>query len=120
MSLTRRGRQVSFVTALVAVALTAFLGGAEAKKTKAGKGKAPAAASECKVDADCVAVPDDCCSCNEGGKQRAILKKDQAAYEKDRKKRCAETMCTEVMSQDPTCSQKPYCLAGICELADPS
>jgi hypothetical protein len=111
-------RRSSFIASLVAVAVVALLGGAQAKKSK-GKA-APAAPSECKVDADCVAVPDDCCSCNEGGKQRAILKKDRAAYEKDRKKRCAETMCTEVMSQDPSCSQKPFCGAGICELADPA
>jgi hypothetical protein len=116
MSISPRARKASFVVSLVAVALTAFLGGAQAKK--GGKGKAPAAPTECKVDADCVAVADDCCSCNEGGKQRAILKKDQAAYEKDRKKRCAETACIEVMSQDPSCSQKPFCGAGICELAD--
>jgi hypothetical protein len=118
MSISPGARKAPFVISLVAVALMAFLGGAQAKK--AGKSKAPAAPTECKVDADCVVVPDDCCSCNEGGKQRAILKKDQAAYEKDRKKRCAETMCTEVMSQDPSCSQKPFCGAGICELADPS
>lgn len=111
-------RRVSLVAWLVAVALVVFLGGAQAKKS--AKGKAPAAPTECKVDADCVAVPDDCCSCNEGGKQRAILKKDQAAYEKDRKKRCTETMCPQVMSQDPSCSQKPFCGAGICELADPT
>lgn len=118
MSTSRSARRISFVASLVAVVFVAFLGGAQAKKS--GKKAAPAAASECKVDSDCVAVPDDCCSCNEGGKQRAILKKDQAAYEKDRKKRCAETMCTEVMSQDPSCSQKPFCGAGICELADAS
>jgi hypothetical protein len=118
MSKSSGFRRVSLVGWLVAIAVIVSLGGAQAKKS--GKKAAPAAASECKVDSDCVAVPDDCCSCNEGGKQRAILRKDQAAYEKDRKKRCAETMCTEVMSQDPSCSQKPFCGAGICELADPS
>lgn len=114
-------RRTSFVFSLTAVALTALallLGGnfsAEAKR----KAKAPAApAVDCKTDADCVAVPDDCCACSEGGKQHAIPKKDRAAYEKDRHKRCAGTLCTEVMSQDGTCSQHPFCGAGICELAD--
>jgi hypothetical protein len=89
--------------------------GAEAKK---GRGKAPAETVDCKKDADCVAVVDDCCPCSEGGKRRAIPKKDQASYEKDRKKRCEGTACTEVMSQDTTCAQKPFCAAGICELGD--
>ena len=65
-----------------------------------------------------VAVVDDCCPCSEGGKQRAIPKKDQSAYEKDRRKRCEGTACTEVMSQDATCSQSAFCAAGICELGD--
>ena len=102
---------------LVLACGAAFLGarGAEAKK---GHGKAPAATADCKKDADCVEVIDDCCPCSEGGKRRAIPKKDQASYEKDRKKRCEGTACTEVMSQDTTCEQKPFCAAGICELGD--
>ena len=61
-------------------------------------------------------VPDDCCPCSEGGKQRAIPKKEKDSYEKDRKKRCADTACTESVSTDPSCSQTPFCGAGICEL----
>jgi hypothetical protein len=88
-------------------------------KRGSSKTKAPAAGStECKGDADCVAVVDECCPCSQGGKQRAILKKEQASYEKDRKSRCKDQLCTEVMSQDPSCSQRPVCLAGICELGD--
>jgi len=123
MSDFARARRVPLLVLLTAVTLAAFLGAAwraEAKRGHAAKGKAPAAASAgCKTDADCVLVPEDCCSCNEGGKQRAIPKKEQAAYEKDRRKRCTGTMCTEVMSQDPSCSQRPFCGAGICELGEP-
>jgi hypothetical protein len=116
MSLARRS---SLVATLTAVALAAFLGGSFSAQAKKGKSKAPAEpAAACKTDADCVAVPDDCCPCSQGGKQHAIPKKEQAAYEKDRKKRCTDTVCTEVMSQDGTCSQHPFCGAGICELAD--
>jgi len=107
---------------LTVVALAAFLGGAwnaEAKRGRAGKPKAPAAGTaDCKTDADCTTVQDDCCSCSEGGKQRAIPKKELAAYDKERRKRCTGTMCTEVMSQDPTCSQRAFCGAGICELGE--
>ncbi|HLK91151.1 MAG TPA: hypothetical protein VKZ18_14730 [Polyangia bacterium] len=87
---------------------------AQAKKGK----KAPASTADCKTDKDCVAVPDDCCPCSQGGKQHAIPKKDKDSYEKDRKKRCADAACTESMSTDPSCSQKPFCAAGICELTD--
>jgi hypothetical protein len=86
---------------------------AQAKKGK----KAPASTADCKTDKDCVLVTDDCCPCSEGGKQRAIPKKEKDSYEKDRKKRCTDTACTEQVSTDPSCSQKAACLAGICELS---
>jgi hypothetical protein len=85
---------------------------AQAKHAK----KAPASTVDCKTDKDCVLVPDECCPCSEGGKQRAIPKKEKDSYEKDRKKRCADTACTESVSTDPSCSQTPFCGAGICEL----
>jgi hypothetical protein len=91
---------------------------AEAKK--GGGKRAPADNRDCKTDKDCVAVADDCCPCSQGGKARAIPKKQLADYEKDRKKRCADTACTEMMSTDPSCSQVPFCGAGICELGEPA
>jgi ribosomal protein L32 len=115
---SRRPLGALSVAALVVVALILGLTlGAEAKRTHKPKA-APAAAADCKTDADCVLVPDDCCSCNHGGKQRAIPKKQKDTYEKDRKKRCADTQCMEMMSQDPSCSQHAFCAAGICELSD--
>ena len=92
---------------------------AEAKKGGGGK-RVPADNRDCKTDKDCVAVADDCCPCSQGGKARAIPKKQLADYEKDRKKRCADTACTEMMSTDTTCSQVPFCGAGICELGEPA
>lgn len=76
------------------------------------------AASHCKKDADCVLVPDDCCSCSEGGKQHAVARAARDAYEKDRQKRCAGTMCAQVMSQDASCAQQAVCRAGSCTLGD--
>ena len=105
-----------FLTAVVGL----VLGGAwraEAKRDRGGK--APASAPDCKTDSDCVLVEDDCCSCNQGGKARAIPKKQKDAYEKERKKRCKDaSQCIEMMSQDPSCAQHPFCGAGICELGD--
>jgi len=114
----RRSLVALSVAALVVVALILGLTlGAEAKRAHKPK-TAPASAADCKTDKDCVLVPDDCCSCNQGGKQRAIPHKQKDTYEKDRKKRCADTQCMEMMSQDPSCSQHAFCAAGICELSD--
>jgi hypothetical protein len=113
-SFSSRLRILSALVALGAVAFGApFLSRvAQAKHAK----KAPASTVDCKTDKDCVLVTDDCCPCSEGGKQRAIPKKEKESYEKDRKKRCADTACTESVSTDPSCSQSPFCGAGICEL----
>jgi hypothetical protein len=107
---------------IVAVLGGATVGGSMFAEAKKGGGKrAPAADNrDCKTDKDCVVVADDCCPCSQGGKARAIPKKQKDAYEKDRKKRCAETACTEMMSTDPSCSQEPFCGAGICELGEPA
>jgi hypothetical protein len=101
------------------VLVIASLGGF--RLAEARKAKPKAETVDCKKDTDCIAVADDCCPCSQGGKQRAIPKKEKDSYEKDRKKRCAaDTACTDVMSSDPTCSQVPTCGAGICELGEPS
>jgi hypothetical protein len=110
-----RARRVLVVAASVLVAVLALMVGAEAKRARKAK-PAPAPSVDCKTDADCVVVPDDCCACEQGGKQRAISRKQKDTYEKDRKKRCAKTECIEMMSQDPSCTQHALCGAGICEL----
>jgi hypothetical protein len=120
MRSARWNRKSLFLFQGAAVLLAVMVGwtwAAEAKK--ATKSKTHEAEPDCKKDSDCVLVPDDCCSCSQGGTQRAIPKKDKDTYEKDRKKRCAATACTEAMSNDPSCSQVPICGAGICELGEP-
>jgi hypothetical protein len=110
---------LSFVSLLTLAAV--LLGVSWLAEAKRGRKKAPAASTaDCKTDADCVLVPDDCCPCSEGGKQRAIPKKEKVGYEKERRKRCTGTMCTEMVSQDPSCSQRAFCGAGICELGEPA
>jgi hypothetical protein len=106
-----RTLRLTILGALVALSTFTFVAQAKRKSTK----PAPSTA-DCKTDADCVLVPDDCCSCSQGGKQHAIPKKEKAAYEKERKKKCSDAACTEMMSDDPTCTQHPFCAAGICEL----
>jgi len=125
MPLPGRVRHLRFGLRFLVVA--AVIGGAsvgvsllaEAKKGGSAK-RAPADNRDCKTDKDCVVVADDCCPCSQGGKARAIPKKQKDTYEKDRKKRCADTACTDMMSTDPSCSQEPFCGVGICELGEPA
>ena len=65
----------------------------------------------CKVAADCVAVPKDCCDCNHGGALMVTDKKSAAA-----KKSCKDTVCTAMMSNDPSCGMHADCVAGHCAL----
>ena len=81
--------------------------------------KAPSAIA-CRNDSDCTLVPDDCCPCSAGGRQRAIPAKDKEAYQRAQKERCADTMCAAVMSTDPSCSAtKAVCKSGTCALGGP-
>jgi hypothetical protein len=97
--------KVAIVTAGLVLALAS---GAAAKK---------GAAAACKVDSDCFLVPDDCCGCTGGGKQKALSKKDRAGSERARQARCADTLCAEVMSQDPSCTATAaICKEGKCTL----
>ena len=72
----------------------------------------PPTTRDCKTDKDCVRSPTTAVRAARAARQRAIPKKQKDAYEKDRKKRCADTACTEMMSTDPTCTQEPFCGAG--------
>jgi hypothetical protein len=120
MSLRRTPHLRFFVVAAILAGGTAGLSLFAEAKRGGGAKRAPADSRDCKTDHDCVIVADDCCPCSQGGKARAIPKKQKDTYEKDRKKCCAETACIDMMSTDPTCSQESLCLAGICELGEPA
>ena len=67
----------------------------------------------CMTDNDCVETRGDCCGCAQGGKDIAVLKSDQAAYD-------GSLMCPA----QPTCpginvcdsGQGPHCVSGGCVL----
>jgi len=109
--------QVLWRTVMLA-AFVAELGlGASAYGASKGGSRAPTAARECSKDTDCVVVPDGCCGCNEGGKQRALPARARASYEKRRKRTCRETMCTAMISQDASCAAGgAVCKEGTCKL----
>jgi len=74
--------------------------------------------AECKVKADCVIEPVDCCDCANGGKQHAIAKAGAAAAKAARAKRCKDAMCTMMVSTDPTCGKRADCQEGMCVLVE--
>lgn len=98
---------VQLLSALVVGALLAAGGGA---------GKRERRTAECQKDADCVLVPDGCCGCHEGGKQRAIPARARAAHERKRQETCRETLCPAVMSQHASCEAQAVCKEGTCAL----
>jgi len=81
------------------------------------KPKAAGTAAECKVAADCVVEPVDCCDCANGGKQHAVAKKVAAAEKTARAARCKSAMCTMMLSTDPSCGQRADCVDGACVMA---
>ena len=85
------------------------LGAAKQSTTKSGK-----SAAQCKVAADCVVEPLECCDCANGGKQHAIPKKTAAATKAARVKKCKSTICTMMLSTDPSCGEHADCVDGAC------
>ena len=70
----------------------------------------------CTIDTDCTVVKEDCCSCNQGGRQRAIVVSGAEAWLNGLATKCAGTFCTQVISQDASCNKKAVCIKGSCEL----
>jgi hypothetical protein len=57
----------------------------------------------------------DCCPCNAGGRQTAVLKKTLEAYRAARAERCTgDLLCPQVYLCDDTATA--VCLAGKCAL----
>lgn len=71
---------------------------------------------ECKVAADCVVEPVECCDCANGGKQHAVSKKVAAASKKARAAECKAKMCTMMLSTNPTCGMRADCVDGACTM----
>ncbi len=109
---------------VIAVALTLCLGAllgwrdpAFARQPRTKAKPAEAVPTACQADADCALVVEGCCGCNEGGKQRAIVAKAKAGYEKKRKAMCRQTACPQLMSEDASCvAGHAVCKDGACTL----
>jgi len=104
------GTKPSGASDMAAAPKPADLAVAAATKPEKKKG----AAAECKVAADCVVEPIECCDCANGGKQHAIAKKTAAATKAAREAKCKTAMCTMMLSTDPSCGMRADCVDGAC------
>ncbi len=65
-------------------------------------------ATDCTTADDCDLV-DACCGCNAGGKRLAIRKDAVAGFMASREQRCANVVCAQVISTDPSCDAEAIC-----------
>jgi hypothetical protein len=65
-------------------------------------------ANNCTTSDDCDLV-DACCGCNAGGKKLAIRKDAVAGFMASREQRCANVMCAQMISTDPSCDAEAIC-----------
>jgi hypothetical protein len=71
----------------------------------------------CMVDGDCVETRADCCGCQRGGMDTAVLASEQASF--DAALHCSgTTTCPQVPACEPDVS--PHCIQGRCELTSSS
>jgi hypothetical protein len=75
--------------------------------------------AECKTAADCAAVDEDCCNCSSGGKRVVMAVQKALAHSTALAKRCKGTVCTAMMSNDPSCTKVADCVEGKCALVEP-
>lgn len=105
--------------ALIAACLGALVGlgaagcgGTPASPSAPAPGDQPAPVTEpadhCTTADDCELV-DACCGCNAGGRKIAIRRDAVAAFEASRAQRCADTLCAQVISTDPSCDAEAIC-----------
>lgn len=70
----------------------------------------------CQNDSDCMTMKENCCGCNQGGKQKAIAKINKNMWTRYLDARCVDIMCMQIISHDLSCSQFPACINGHCQL----
>jgi hypothetical protein len=101
------------MTRLVLLVLVAC-GAQSTPTTGGGSGSAaPTDRKTCTTDDECVLV-EACCGCAAGGKRISIRKDSVEQYNTTRDQRCMGTLCTAVMSDDPSCNAEAVCREGSC------
>ena len=109
-------RSPGWPAALVAaVALAAGCGSTAAPPDKPAPITRPD--DSCSTGDDCDLV-DACCGCSAGGTRIAIRKDAVAGFLATRDQRCADVVCTQMISTDPTCDAEAVCgNRGRCRVA---
>ncbi len=117
--------RVQVVSGLVMLGVMVFVGkplveGQSAEgETLASVQETPEESSDipvCEKDRDCIAVPDGCCGCNEGGKKRAINRKYYSYWLGKKNDSCIFTRCESVLSDHLSCQKelKAKCVNSQC------
>ena len=74
----------------------------------------------CETDADCVIIERiDCCGCNAGGYRGVANAESAPEIEAEIQEVCEGLMCTQEISDHPTCGAEPVCVESQCELTVP-
>ena len=79
-------------------------------------GPRPVSKTYCDSDSDCVAVEADCCGCTGGGENIAITRNYTTLWEREIGRKCKDSACPAVMSQDISCFSSAVCNNNACEL----
>ena len=69
----------------------------------------------CRSDSDCVIVNDGCCSCESGGKAKAVDHTSVLQWQQTQLE-CDLNLCNGSQSADPSCSKKARCVNNTCQL----
>lgn len=110
-----RSRWLGLCAGLLLPALGAAAGPGSLDRPRLPESQGSGGKAQCAADADCVMVPADCCGCSAGGKQRALPRSEEARDRREREQRCRDTLCPQVLSNDPSCRATARCVAGRCE-----
>lgn len=109
-----------FVGAMLLLVKPFFAGQKPAEHTLASIQETPKSESQidtCQIDQDCIAMIDECCACDQGGKKRAINRKYYSYWLDKQADGCYFTHCPSYESTDLTCTKlEPKCVNNRCQM----
>lgn len=73
----------------------------------------------CTENADCINVSANCCGCSSMGGATAINKRFKIEWDSKMSRmstECRNTVCSDALSNDPSCFAEPKCVFGTCRL----
>ena len=71
----------------------------------------------CEQDIDCIPITEECCDCNQGGRQIAINRKYYKDGLDERSDQCLLASCQNAVSTHISCTKgKATCVSGQCQM----